>query len=145
MGDVAVRSGVIDAVDTHIPAEAARRINGRGLVLAPGFIDMHAHTDTYHLTDPAAEIRVRQGICLDVVGNCAMSVVPTDPQTASQLSDQREFACAHPHARTVADYAAALDQAQPAMRVMTHAGHDPCRSRGAKGAGHGTCRPPPLS
>lgn len=135
VGDVAVKDGLIRACDTHIPAEAAQRIDGRGLVLAPGFIDMHAHTDTYHLTDPAAEIRIRQGVCLDVVGNCAMSMVPTDPQTASQLSDQREFSRAYPQARTVADYAAALDQARPAMRVMTHAGHTALRVQAMGHAG----------
>jgi N-acyl-D-amino-acid deacylase len=135
VGDVAVKDGLIQACDTHIPAEAAQLINGRGLVLAPGFIDMHAHTDTFHLTDPAAEIRIRQGVCLDVVGNCAMSMVPTDPQTASQLSDQREFSRAYPQARTVADYAAALDQAKPAMRVMTHAGHTALRVQAMGHAG----------
>lgn len=138
IGDVAVKNGLIAAIDAHIPGDDRPCIDGRGLALAPGFIDMHCHTDTYHLTEPLADIKVRQGVCLDVVGNCAMSVVPTDPQTAAQLSDQREFTRRCPQARTVADYAAAIDQAQPAMRVMTHVGHAALR---VQAMGH-AARPP---
>lgn len=137
-GDVALTGGFIAAIDTHIPVADTPCLDGRGLVLAPGFMDMHCHTDTYHLTDPAADIKIRQGVCLDLVGNCGSSVVPTDPQTAAQLSDQREFLKICPQARTVADYAAAVDAARPAMRVMTHVGHAALR---VQAMGH-AARPP---
>ncbi|MGE3912907.1 MAG: amidohydrolase family protein, partial [Chloroflexota bacterium] len=58
------------------PDVAARVIDGSGLVLAPGFIDMHTHSDRTLLVDPAAESKVRQGITTEVIGNCGSSPTP---------------------------------------------------------------------
>lgn len=67
-GDVAVRGDHIVAVG-HIPAAAARReIDARGLVVAPGFIDIHSHSDFLLLEDGAAASKVRQGVTTEVLG-----------------------------------------------------------------------------
>jgi N-acyl-D-amino-acid deacylase len=62
-GDLAIRDGVIAAVSRQrLPAaNAARVIDGAGLVLAPGFIDLHAHLEPL-LSLPDAESHVRQGV-----------------------------------------------------------------------------------
>src|SRR4051812_3646086 len=49
---------------------------GEPLALAPGFIDMHSHTDHYLLVDPAAESKISQGITTEVCGNCGFSPGP---------------------------------------------------------------------
>jgi N-acyl-D-amino-acid deacylase len=75
-GSVAVRDDTIAAVG-DIPAdEAGHVIDGTGFVVAPGFIDMHTHSDRTLLVDPAAESKVRQGVTTEVVGNCGMSPTP---------------------------------------------------------------------
>src|SRR5688572_32066253 len=76
---VAVRDDTIVAVGDLAPhgdldpADAGRLIDGAGLVLAPGFIDMHTHSDWTLLVDPTADSAVRQGVTTQVVGNCGTS------------------------------------------------------------------------
>lgn len=78
-GDAAVRDGRYVAVEKKIDAGAARIILAGGRALSPGFIDIHTHSDIYLLEHPDAEIKVRQGVVLDVTGNCGMSVAPLEP------------------------------------------------------------------
>jgi N-acyl-D-aspartate/D-glutamate deacylase len=67
-GDLAVRDGRIVAVG-RVPAAPARRtIDAKGLVVAPGFIDMHSHSDWLLLEDGDAQSKVRQGVTTEVVG-----------------------------------------------------------------------------
>jgi N-acyl-D-aspartate/D-glutamate deacylase len=76
--DVAVRNGRIVAVG-RVPETAAsvRTLDARGLVVAPGFIDLHTHSDLSLLADPTAQSKVRQGVTLDVIGE-GSSVAPRD-------------------------------------------------------------------
>lgn len=55
---------------------AAARLDGRGLVLAPGFVDVHNHSDVAPLVDPSMPSTIRQGVTTVVVGNCGMSPFP---------------------------------------------------------------------
>src|SRR5688572_14762535 len=74
---VGVRGDTITVVGEIPPARvdrAVRVIDGAGLVLAPGFIDMHTHSDRTLLVDPTAESKVRQGVTTEVIGNCGLSV-----------------------------------------------------------------------
>jgi N-acyl-D-aspartate/D-glutamate deacylase len=67
-GDVAVRGQKIAAMG-KIPAGAAKReIDARGLVVAPGFIDMHSHSDYLLLEDGDAQSKIRQGVTTEVLG-----------------------------------------------------------------------------
>jgi N-acyl-D-amino-acid deacylase len=76
LASVAVNGDTIAAVGDLAADSAGRVINGSGLVLAPGFIDMHTHSDRTLLVDPAAESKVRQGVTTEVIGNCGMSPTP---------------------------------------------------------------------
>ena len=60
--DVAVEGDRIAAVGPGLGGEAARVIEARGLMVAPGFIDMHSHSDLYYGRCPSAESKVRQGV-----------------------------------------------------------------------------------
>jgi N-acyl-D-aspartate/D-glutamate deacylase len=66
--DVAVKGDRIAAVG-RVPQGAGRReIDARGLVVAPGFIDMHSHSDYVLLEDGAAQSKIRQGVTTEVLG-----------------------------------------------------------------------------
>src|SRR5512137_2288791 len=82
VADVALADGRFADVAPHLDGEAAQVIPAQGLVLAPGFIDLHCHSDAYHLEEPAGEIKVRQGVTLEVVGNCGASLAPLTPERA---------------------------------------------------------------
>jgi N-acyl-D-amino-acid deacylase len=66
-GDVALRGDRIAAVGA-VPGRGKAEIDARGLVVAPGFIDMHSHSDYLLLEDGAAQSKIRQGVTTEVLG-----------------------------------------------------------------------------
>jgi N-acyl-D-amino-acid deacylase len=66
-GDVAVAGDRIVAVGI-VKSAGRREIDARGLVVAPGFIDMHSHSDYLLLEDGAAQSKIRQGVTTEVLG-----------------------------------------------------------------------------
>ncbi len=68
-GDVAIRGNRISAVGWLGPAASARRvIDARGLIVAPGFVDIHSHSDIPLLEDGNAASKIRQGVTTEVLG-----------------------------------------------------------------------------
>lgn len=74
-GAVAVKDGRIVAVG-QVSGAAARTIDARGLVVAPGFIDPHTHFDVQLLWDGAAKPALEHGVTTIVPGNCSLSLAP---------------------------------------------------------------------
>lgn len=101
-GDTIVAVGRRDRV--RIPREA-RVLDARGLVVAPGFIDAHNHSDRGFSTDPSAVSQVSQGITTVVIGQDGGSPFP------------------------VGEYLAGLDKNPLALNVLTFVGHATVRSR----------------
>src|SRR5436190_20690310 len=66
--DVAVRDGRIAAIGDLRGASARQRIDALGLTVAPGFIDMHNHSDYTILVEPKSESMIRQGVTTMVLG-----------------------------------------------------------------------------
>jgi N-acyl-D-amino-acid deacylase len=85
--DVAVRAGRVVAVEPGAARPAHRVIDARGLVVAPGFIDIHTHSDFTLPLNPKAESKIRQGVTLEVVGNCGFSAAPVLPGKAAMLRE----------------------------------------------------------
>ncbi len=76
IADVIVREGRIVGVEAGYGGRARRIIDARGLVVSPGFIDIHGHSDYTLPVNPRAESKIRQGVTSKVVGNCGFSVAP---------------------------------------------------------------------
>src|SRR5580765_5368169 len=85
--DVAVREGCIAAIEPRSARPVHRVIDARGQVVAPGFIDIHTHSDFTLPLNPRAESKIRQGVTLEVVGNCGFSVAPALPGKAAMLRE----------------------------------------------------------
>lgn len=75
--DVAVEGERIVGVGSFPDAQAARVIDGAGLVVSPGFIDCHSHSDRVALDNPLCASTLLQGVTTEVVGNCGGSPAPT--------------------------------------------------------------------
>jgi N-acyl-D-amino-acid deacylase len=75
-GDVAIRGEQIVAVGTDGPTDAHRVIDAEGLAVAPGFVDVHGHSDYHLLLTPTADSAVRQGVTSEIGGNCGYSAAP---------------------------------------------------------------------
>jgi N-acyl-D-amino-acid deacylase len=85
--DVAVSNGRISAVTPSYSGSARRVIDAAGLVAAPGFIDIHTHSDFTLPLNPRAESKIRQGVTTEVLGNCGFSVAPALTGKAGMLRD----------------------------------------------------------
>jgi len=77
-GSVAVKDGKIAGVGRLINASARRVIDARGLIVAPGFIDLHSHSDRVLLVDGNAQSKIRQGVTTEILGedHSAGPVIP---------------------------------------------------------------------
>ncbi|WP_035795423.1 N-acyl-D-amino-acid deacylase family protein [Kitasatospora mediocidica] len=84
--DVTVDAGVITALGDGLTGRQV--IDAEGLVLAPGFIDMHAHSDLRLLVEPDHPSRVTQGVTCELLGQDGLSYAPVDDVTLPQLRRQ---------------------------------------------------------
>jgi N-acyl-D-amino-acid deacylase len=74
--DVAIEGERIVAVAPALAGAADRVLDVAGRVVAPGFIDMHSHSDLFYFACPSAESKIRQGVTTEVVGMCSFSQAP---------------------------------------------------------------------
>ncbi|MFI7339870.1 amidohydrolase family protein [Streptomyces sp. NPDC050085] len=86
--DVAVEDGRI--AEIRRPGEGPRPtgtrvLDGEGLAVSPGFIDMHAHSDLALLRDPDHSAKAAQGVTLEVLGQDGLSYAPVDDRTLAQV------------------------------------------------------------
>ena len=82
--DVAVSSGRIARIGSLATDDATRRIDVSGLAVAPGFIDVHAHSDGWLLRRAHLEAKTSQGFTTEVIASDGISYAPLVPETAPQ-------------------------------------------------------------
>jgi N-acyl-D-aspartate/D-glutamate deacylase len=126
--DVALRGDCIFEIGPSLDIEAAVSIDAEGLVLAPGFIDVHTHDDTTVIHAPAMLPKLSQGVTTVIVGNCGISAAPVQlrgepPDPMNLLGDADAFR--YP---TFAAYIAAIHEARPAVNVGALIGHTALRN-----------------
>jgi hypothetical protein len=85
-GDVAVAGGRITAMADRLTTVGAEELDLAGLALAPGFVDIHSHTDMGLLRDHRADSKVRQGVTTEVAGQDGSSI----GWSAEQVQEVRE-------------------------------------------------------
>ncbi len=90
-GDVAVERGVIRELGRLGRPAARRVVAADGAVVAPGFIDLHTHSDFTLPRFPRAPAMTRQGVTTQVLGNCGFSPFPVSPATADLLRASSAF------------------------------------------------------
>ncbi|MFE0771893.1 amidohydrolase family protein [Streptomyces sp. NPDC058861] len=89
--DVGVEGGRITTIVQEAAAAGCQRPTGRrildaeGLVLSPGFVDMHAHSDLALLRDPDHSAKAAQGVTLEVLGQDGLSYAPVDDRTLAEV------------------------------------------------------------
>ncbi|MEK9519116.1 D-aminoacylase [Streptomyces venezuelae] len=89
--DVAIEGGRIAAIVKEGAAAGCQRptarrvVDAEGLVLSPGFIDMHAHSDLALLRDPDHSAKAAQGVTLEVLGQDGLAYAPVDDRTLAEV------------------------------------------------------------
>lgn len=122
--DVGIEDGYIVALGDLTGQAAHRHIDASGCIVAPGFIDSHAHDDSLLLEHPARHPKLLQGVTTVITGNCGISlaglVCAAPPAPLDILQGGYRFAC-------FADYVAELAAARPALNAALLVGHTTVR------------------
>jgi N-acyl-D-amino-acid deacylase len=74
-GDIAIKEGKIDRIGKSLPYIANKTIDAKGLIVAPGFIDVHTHIEGDEAKNPTADNFIYDGVTTVVAGNCGASNV----------------------------------------------------------------------
>jgi N-acyl-D-amino-acid deacylase len=127
--DVAVEDERIAAVAPSLTGEAARVVDATGKVVAPGFIDMHSHSDLFYLACPSAESKIRQGVTTEVVGMCSFSPAPLRPEQQDLVMGWIGGIGRTPDIKweTFGQYLDTLRGIRPAVNVVHFVGHGALR------------------
>ena len=127
VGDVAVRDAKIAAVGKLDKRRAKRRIDARGLVVAPGFIDLLGQSEYNVLVDRRAASKVTQGITTEVTGE-GVSIAPLNQALIDGDRDTYKKYGVWPDWRTLDGYFRALEKRGTAINVATFIGSGGLRS-----------------
>jgi len=126
--DVALSGDQICDIGASLSYGATTIIDANGLVLAPGFIDVHTHDDTAVIHNPAMLPKLSQGVTTVIVGNCGISAAPVqlrgeppDPMNLLGSADAFRYP-------TFSAYVAAIRDANPAVNVGALVGHTALRN-----------------
>jgi N-acyl-D-amino-acid deacylase len=85
--DVAVEQGRIAAIGQLGNAEAAEVVDVTGLTVAPGFVDVHTHSDALPFAADPLPSKILQGVTTEVTGNCGSTPYPLLPETGHLLRE----------------------------------------------------------
>jgi N-acyl-D-amino-acid deacylase len=127
--DVGVRAGLIAAVGDLQGRPAHRRVDARGRIVAPGFIDAHTHDDVALLAQPDMDFKVSQGVTTVVTGNCGISPAPLEAHTPTPAPISLAVRAEHRRFGTFAAYLQALRDTPAALNAAPLLGHTTLRAR----------------
>ena len=125
--DVAITNGRITDVGDVAGRRATRMIDARDRVVAPGFIDIHSHSDNTVFVNDAFESALHMGVTLVVCGNCGGSSAPVSGLAAEELDRALAVLDTRRTWSTFAEYADACDDARPAINLCSFVGHGTLR------------------
>ncbi len=127
--DIAVSNGRIAEVGKTGIKGADTVIDANGLIVSPGFIDIHSHSDLSLLINPLAESKVRQGVTTDVVGNCGSSPAPATKETVDVLKEDWGLEAKEIdwNWSTFAEYLGEMERRGVALNVASLVGHGTVR------------------
>ncbi|MHB9036131.1 MAG: N-acyl-D-amino-acid deacylase family protein [Armatimonadota bacterium] len=128
VADIALAGGRIAAIG-KVSGDAARTIDAAGLVVAPGFIDIHSHTDSTLFIDGRAESKITQGITTELCGNCGFSPAPClDESGCAELESWRRKHGVDEDWRTLSEMLSALERHPIGVNFATLVGHSNLRA-----------------
>lgn len=127
--DVAIAGDRIEAIGPALEAPGAEVVRVNGLAVAPGFIDIHSHSDLVLLVDPRAQSKVRQGVTTEVVGQDGSSIGPwSDARFEETRTAYRSRYGIEIDFRDLAGFFRRLERDRPAVNLASMVGHGTVRS-----------------
>ena len=119
-GDIGVTGDRITTIGDLSMVQARQRLDACGQVVAPGFIDIHSHSDFTLLIDPRAHSQIYQGVTTELVGNCGHGCAPLGANVEAFTGNIYGYQDVLPiDWTTMEGYLARLEEAGPAVNVAT--------------------------
>jgi N-acyl-D-amino-acid deacylase len=134
-GATPVRNPGISIIGEHIRTgkdalngKSSIEISAKGMVISPGFMDAHSHSDIAVLVNPKAENRILQGITTEVTGNCGFTPFPVTALNREPMSAEYRRSGIRLSWNNVAEYASVVNRRKPAVNIAPLIGHGNLRS-----------------
>lgn len=122
--DIGIEGGRIAAIGDLSEAQAATRVALDGLTVAPGFIDLHTHSDFTLMADGRAQSQVHQGVTTEVIGQCGFSAAPARrPEDAKIMSPGFTEGMVDIDWSSFGEYLDHLDRMSLGVNVAAFVGH----------------------
>ena len=125
---IAVSGGRLIVGKAASKGRVSMEISARGMIIAPGFIDAHSHSDIAVMVNPKAENRILQGITTEVTGNCGFTPFPVTELNREQMRTEYARSGIKLSWSNVREYAAAVNRRKPAVNIAPLIGHGNLRS-----------------
>lgn len=126
--DVGLKGERIDSIGLLGSEDAKRRIDLDGLVLSPGFIDIHTHSDLTPFVAPEADSHVYQGVTTDVIGNCGGSQAPMSDYLKERQRPMAEEYGIEFDWNTFGEYLAKLESMKVSINLAAFVGQGTVRT-----------------
>ncbi len=137
VGDIAVRDGVLVQVGGTVEGSGVEEFDASGLIVTPGFVDIHTHYDGQVTWDDVMEPSSSHGVTTVVIGNCGVGFAPVLPERREQLVELMEGVEDIPGAAlnegiswdwvTFPEFLDSLDRRRWSMDIATQVTHGPLR------------------
>lgn len=131
--DVAIDGDRISAIGNLVGATATREIDATGLIVSPGFIDLHTHLDAQVGWDPLMTSSSWHGVTTVLIGNCGVTFAPVSPDNRVFLAEMMESVEDVPRDAilngldwswsTYPEYLDAVQEMRPALNIVGMVGH----------------------
>ena len=128
--DIGIKNGIVERIGYLPHAQADRVIDAQGLFAAPGFIDMHNHSDLAILSYPEAGNALLQGVTTLVIGNCGFSAAPVLPERLEVFREHWARLAPFPVEITwssFAEYLRVVEEKRPGVNIAPLVGHNTVR------------------
>ncbi len=120
--DVGVVGDRVALIGDLRSSEAAARIDCSGKSLAPGFIDVHSHSDELWLALPRCDGKIAQGVTTEIGGNCGTSAAPVYGCALEKIQRSAQQLAIEADWRTLDEFLSRVERAGVALNVATLAG-----------------------
>ncbi|PJB45427.1 MAG: amidohydrolase, partial [Deltaproteobacteria bacterium CG_4_9_14_3_um_filter_44_9] len=128
-GSIGIKGDMILKIAATTSLSGKRIIEAEGMVVSPGFVDIHGHSDYFLLLNPQAESKVRQGVTTEIGGNCGYSAAPIFGEEAyeREIEYRKQFSL-DLNWRTLKEYGDLLKRIGISMNFAILLGHNTIRA-----------------
>ncbi|MDD4573678.1 MAG: D-aminoacylase [Sphaerochaeta sp.] len=129
VGDVAIKDDMIVKVSQGVDRPSGTAFDATGLVLCPGFIDIHGHSDLEVLRNPSMDPKIVQGITTEVAGNCGVGVYPLSDENAALYEQVQDILGQYSpfNWKSFAEYTEVVGRKGSGTNMAFLQGHSPLR------------------